>query len=142
MKNSQWFNIFSLHIDSKLNKSCEVKFMIVISKKPEPPPPKIDHPFPIQLPSKNIIQTPSFFATLLKYVYPTLTIGVQKLVWVSWIRVFFFNHWSFWTLHKHVFLNSSKMRLSIKRIPVYRNQFFGPLKWSFYTSLYVLLLRY
>ena len=43
---------FSLHVDGKLNKSHEVKFMIAFSKNPELPLQKLATPFLSSSPSK------------------------------------------------------------------------------------------
>ena len=46
---------FNLHTNSKPNKTCGVKFLIAISKSPEPFTAKIDYPFPHP---KKIIHPP------------------------------------------------------------------------------------
>ena len=57
---------FILHINSKLDKSHDVKFTIALSKNPEPPP-KIDPPVSHQVPhSKKICQRPPIFTKFLK----------------------------------------------------------------------------
>ena len=47
-----------MHVNSKSNKSREVKFIIAISKHAEPTPsplPEMDRPFPINPPSKKVV---------------------------------------------------------------------------------------
>ena len=63
---------FSLYANSNSNKSCEVKFMIAISKNPGPPLQKFTTPFPSSPPSKKILQTPLSVKSLKSIYLPPL----------------------------------------------------------------------
>ena len=47
----------SLHVNSKLNMSQEIKFIIAFSKNPDPPLGKLTTPFATSPPPKKKIQT-------------------------------------------------------------------------------------
>ena len=81
---------FSLHmVNCKSNKSCKVKFIIDISKNPDPPPPleKLTTTFPSSSHSKKFPKTSPFYKILKIRLHPTLGgIKTMLLLLIAFIR--------------------------------------------------------
>ena len=61
----------SLHVNSKLNKSQEIKFIIAFSKNPDPPLGKLTTPFATSPPSKKKFKPPpALLSKIVKIHFP------------------------------------------------------------------------